>query len=45
MSLVFRMRSINIVASKRSVGLNSKKMEKEVKIKVEPVDDDVVMGE
>lgn len=36
----------SIVASKRSfVGLNSKKLETEVRIKVEPVDDDVVMGE
>lgn len=33
------------VASKRNVGVNSKRLNSEVKIKVEPVDDNVVMGE
>lgn len=33
------------VASKSSVGLNSKKLKTDAKIKLEPVDDDVVMGE
>lgn len=37
--------STSFVASKGSVGLKSKKLETEVKIKVEPVDDDVEMGE
>lgn len=34
-----------IVASKRSVSLTSKKLSTDVKIKLEPVDDEVAMGE
>lgn len=33
------------VANKSSVESNSKKLEADVKVKLEPVDDDVVMGE
>lgn len=37
--------SCSFVANKRSIGVDSKKLNTEIKIKTEPVDDDVAMGE